>query len=95
MSSSIDNIGGSSAFNHGTDNHGFGYVPPVVTLIVPAVTLPTISYLCIPMPLPGVARIPLFEGANTTEFLDRFEDLCKEYGILEEDKLLKLPRYYS
>jgi hypothetical protein len=47
------------------------------------------------MPLPGVARIPLFEGANATDFLDRFEDLCKEYGVLEEDKLLKLPRYYS
>jgi hypothetical protein len=47
------------------------------------------------MPLPGVAGIPLFEGANATEFLDRFEDLCKEYSVSDEDKLLKLPRYCS
>ena len=47
------------------------------------------------MPLPGAVGMPLFEGANATEFLDRFDDLCKEYLVTDEDKLTKLPRYCS
>jgi hypothetical protein len=35
------------------------------------------------MPLPGSPGIPYFEGANTTEFLDSFEDLCNEYSVAE------------
>ena len=48
---------------------------------------------CMLMLLPGVVGILLFEGANATEFLDRFDDLCREYVVVEEDKLAKLPRY--
>jgi hypothetical protein len=47
------------------------------------------------MPLPGATGIPLFEGVNATEFLDRFEDLCKEYSISDQDKFNRLPRYCS
>jgi hypothetical protein len=47
------------------------------------------------MPLPSIAGVPLFEGANATEFFDRFEDLCKDYGVSDEDKLRKLPYYCS
>src|SRR5438045_2567154 len=51
--------------------------------------------ICMPMPLPGSIGMPLFEGANATEFLDHFNDLCKEYLVLDEDKLVKLPQYCS
>ena len=47
------------------------------------------------MSLLGAIGILLFEGANTTKFLDCFNNLCKEYLVLEQDKLTKLPRYYS
>jgi hypothetical protein len=49
MSGSTDSTRGSGAFSHGADNHGFGYVPPVVTPTVPAAP-PTISYLRMPRP---------------------------------------------
>ena len=39
--------------------------------------------------------IPLFEEANATKFLDCYNDLCKEYLVLEENKLVKLLQYYS
>jgi hypothetical protein len=31
----------------------------------------------IPILIPIAIGIPLFEGANTTEFLDRYKDLCR------------------
>jgi hypothetical protein len=46
------------------------------------------------MPLPNIAKVPLFEGVNTTKFFNHFENLCKDYSILDEDKLLKLVHYY-
>jgi hypothetical protein len=36
---------------------------------------------------------PMFEGANVTEFLKRYEDLCSDYWVLDDDKLTRLPRY--
>ena len=42
------------------------------------------------MALLDTIGIPLFEGANITEFLDRFDNLCKEYLVADEDKLAKL-----
>jgi len=37
------------------------------------------TMFCIPMPLPGTLGSPRFEGANVTEFLERYEDLCFDY----------------
>jgi len=42
------------------------------------------------MLLLGIVGILLFEEANTTKFLDCYNDLCKEYLVLEENKLVKL-----
>jgi predicted aspartyl protease len=49
----------------------------------------------LPMPVPGSLGVPLFEGANATEFLDNFDDLCDEYAVAEQQKLMKLPKYCS
>ena len=46
-----------------------------------------------PMPLLGAIGIPLFEGIDAIEFLNQFDDLCKEYYVANEDKLNKLPQY--
>jgi hypothetical protein len=62
---------------------GQSFVPPVISIIR------------LPMPLPGSPGVPLFEGTNATEFLDNFDDLCDEYAITEQGKLLKLPKYCS
>jgi hypothetical protein len=35
----------------------------------------------------------MFEGANATEFLKRYEDLCLNYRVFEEDKLIRLLQY--
>jgi len=44
-----------------------------------------------PMPLPGTLRSPMFEGANVTEFLKRYDDLCSNYQVSEKDRLMRLP----
>ena len=41
------------------------------------------SIIRLPMPLPGSPGVPLFEGVNSTEFLDDFDDLCDEYAVAE------------
>ena len=46
-----------------------------------------------PMPLPGSEGMPLFDGTNVTEFLDRYDDTCNEHFVEGDDKLNKLPRY--
>jgi len=43
----------------------------------------------------GVLGAPYFEGANITEFLERFEDLCVDHRIKEADRTKRLPRYYE
>jgi hypothetical protein len=35
----------------------------------------------------------MFEGANVTEFLKRYEDLCSGYRVSDKDRLTQLPRY--
>jgi len=45
------------------------------------------------MPPPGTPGSPMFEGANVTEFLERYEDLCSDYRVTDEDRLTRLPRY--
>ena len=47
----------------------------------------------VPMPPPGTQGSPMFEGANVTEFLERYEDLCSDYRVSDEDRLVRLPRY--
>jgi len=46
------------------------------------------------MPPPGTLRSLMFEGANVTEFLKRYEDLYLDYHMTDEDRLTRLPRYY-
>jgi hypothetical protein len=46
-----------------------------------------------PMPLPGTLGSPIFKGANITEFLECYEDLCSDYHVSAEDKVKRLPRY--
>ena len=60
-----------------------------------SIALSTAFTFHMPMPLLGVVGIPLFEGANATEFLNRFNNLCKEYQVLDQDKLAKLLKYCS
>jgi len=49
--------------------------------------------LYMPMPPPGTPGSPIFEGANVTEFLERYEDLCSDYHVSASDRLARLPRY--
>ena len=35
----------------------------------------------------------MFEGANITEFLERYEDLCADYHVSNIDKLARLLQY--
>ena len=51
--------------------------------------------LLMPMPLPGFAGVPFFRGRDTTEFLERYNKLCNRYGLVEEQKAVKLPWYYE
>ena len=51
------------------------------------------TMLYMPMPPPGTLGSPMFEGANVSEFLERYEDLCSDYWVSEGDKLARLPRY--
>jgi len=45
------------------------------------------TMLCVPMPLLGTLGSPMFEGANVTEFLERYEDLCSDYRVSDKDRL--------
>ena len=46
------------------------------------------------MPPPSTPRSLMFKGANVTEFLKRYKDLCLDYRVTDEDRLIRLPRYY-
>ncbi len=61
--------------------------PPVIT---PRPTF-KMSTFRFPMPVPGSEDMPYFSGANITEFIERFEELCDEYQVV--NKKAKLPRY--
>jgi hypothetical protein len=50
--------------------------------------------LYMPMPPPGTPGSPMFEGANVTEFLERYKDLYSNYRVSTSDRLARLPRYY-
>jgi hypothetical protein len=36
----------------------------------------------------------MFEGANVTKFLERYEDLYSNYHVSAKDRLTRLPQYY-
>jgi hypothetical protein len=46
-----------------------------------------------PIPVPGSKGMLYFSDANITEFLERFDELCDEYQVV--DRRAKLPRYYD
>ena len=46
-----------------------------------------------PMPLTGTVGAPYFTGQNVTDFLERFDNMCEEYGVKKLDKIRKLPWY--
>ena len=48
-----------------------------------SIALSTKFTFYMPMLLLGTVGIPLFKGANATEFLNCFNDLCKEYLVLD------------
>ena len=60
---------------------------------LPSQTTMSATMFCIPMPLPGTLGSPMFEGANVTEFMERYKDLCSDYRVSEKDRLMRLPRY--
>jgi hypothetical protein len=45
------------------------------------------------MLLLGTLGSLIFEGANATEFLKRYNNLCSNYQVSEKDKLMQLPWY--
>jgi hypothetical protein len=54
---------------------------------------PVTTMFYIPMPLPGTPGSPMFKGANVTEFLERYKDLCLDYHVSASDKFTRLPWY--
>jgi hypothetical protein len=56
-----------------------------------ATIMPTMLYM--PMPPPRTLGSPMFEGANVTEFLERYEDLYSNYHVSDKDRLAQLPQY--
>ncbi len=47
------------------------------------------------MPLPDIFSISYFEGANISEFIERFENICDDYQVRDENKIKRVPRYYT
>ena len=47
-----------------------------------------------PISIVGSVRAPFFGGKNITEFLNRFEDLCVDYGVTTSQKVARVIRYY-
>jgi hypothetical protein len=47
------------------------------------------------MLIAGSVGAPFFREKNITEFLDRFKDLCVDYGITASQKVARVMRYCS
>ncbi len=45
------------------------------------------------MPLLSIPGIPYFEEVNISEFIERFEDICDNYQVKDENKIKRVPRY--
>lgn len=35
----------------------------------------------------------MFEGANVTESINRYKNLCSDYQVSEKDRLMRIPQY--
>ena len=46
-----------------------------------------------PMPYPGAPGSPFFEGANISEFWERFENMGDDYQMSTSEKIRRLPWY--
>ncbi|KAF7502513.1 hypothetical protein GJ744_005634 [Endocarpon pusillum] len=47
----------------------------------------------VPLPAPGAPGAPCFVGKNVTDFLETFDNLCDDHGVVEADRLKKVVRY--
>ena len=47
------------------------------------------------MSLPNTSGTFYFKGANISEFIERFEDMCDNYQNKNENKIKRVPRYYT
>jgi hypothetical protein len=45
------------------------------------------------MPAARTPGTSIFSGTNVTDFLEVFNDLCKEYFVEEKERLAKVYRY--
>ena len=52
-----------------------------------------LSYPPIVMPYQGSPGTLFFEGANISDFLDRYSRMCSDYRISEKEKIRRLPWY--
>ena len=48
-----------------------------------------------PIPYPGAPGSPFFEGANISEFLERFENICDYYQMSTSEKICRLHWYFG
>ena len=63
---------------------------------LPAAKMSVLPLYWVLMPMPGSPGTPMFEGLNVTEFLERFEEMCEDYGTEGDlEKLKRLPKYCS
>ncbi|EFW17745.1 conserved hypothetical protein [Coccidioides posadasii str. Silveira] len=48
----------------------------------------------IPMPSPGTANAPWFDGRDATLFIERFYQMCKDHGVIDPKNIIEqLTRY--
>ena len=45
------------------------------------------------MPLPSAPGSPCFNGRNISDFLEQFLDLCRDYKLMDMQRIAKLPHY--
>ena len=46
-----------------------------------------------PMPPPGSAGAPFFDGSNITDFIDDYSIMCCDYGVMNSMQLKRMPKY--
>ena len=49
--------------------------------------------LVIPMPYPSSPEAPYFDGANVTDFVEKFDELCSDRGLTDLDKCKRVVKY--
>ena len=47
------------------------------------------------IPLPGTPDTLYFEEVNISEFIEYFENICDDYQVRDENKIKRVPRYYT